>query len=187
MAEPEKTEGASVNETPGNGLDTTALMPLEEVPGTAADAATVEQAKDKQGSQLEDIPPAAAYDTPHPPPEQSLINELKEVTNFWLKWAHICIKIHWSVGLIGATTATLAASSQFIPEATATFAVISAICFSIIGFVNPQKRASKFLASYRLLDPAIREYKFKELSRKSLLQTHVKAEHLLGDGEFDGK
>src|SRR4051794_14252024 len=44
-----------------------------------------------------------------PPPEQDLIDELKEKLTFFFWMAQFCIWIHWIVGLTGTVSATLAA------------------------------------------------------------------------------
>lgn len=120
-------------------------------------------------------------------PIQMLIDELKSITNFWSNLAKWCVRLHWAVGVIGIIAATLASNNRFRSDVAAGFATTAALCLAITGFVNPQKRAARFLSGYRLLDPAIRAYKYKVLSKRKLLETHMRAEAIIQNGEFDSK
>lgn len=116
-------------------------------------------------------------------PNDEVIKQLEDKVNFWFGLHSLCKWIHWIVGILGVTMSTLAASSAVHKDVLPYLSVVAAVCFGIMGFVNPQKQAALFIRAYRLLEPAIREYKFSDLTLKELLNVHKMAEDLLNDGE----
>lgn len=124
------------------------------------------------------------------PLDSDLINEMKEKVKFYQDWAQICIWLYWILGISSVILATLAASDVITAIARPRCALFAAICTAAIGYINPQRRASKFLTAYRMLEPALREYIYNKSGEpllQKLLDTHVKAEAILNDGEFDGR
>jgi hypothetical protein len=112
---------------------------------------------------------------------QKLVDELTRILKFWfrlgVRWAYA----HWVVGILGVATSALAATDKAVGEAAPLFAVAATICFGIIGFTNPQQRSAKYIRSYRLLDAALREYKYAGLCVDQLLKAHRRAEDLLNE------
>jgi hypothetical protein len=116
-------------------------------------------------------------------PNEEVIKQLDRKVSFWFN-LHIWYKfIHWTIGLVGVTMSTLAASSAISRNAASVLSVVAAVCFAIMGFVNPQKQAALYIRAYRMLEPAIREYSFSDLTLTQLLKIHKRAEELLNDNE----
>jgi len=116
-------------------------------------------------------------------PNQDVIHQLTQKVNFWFKLNIACQWLHWGIGILGVTCSTLAASSVIKTAYLGVFSVSAAVCFGIIGFVNPQKQAAKYIRAFRILEPAIREYAYSDLSLNDLFALHKRAEELLNDSE----
>lgn len=105
-----------------------------------------------------------------PPPEEVMLR-LKT----WKFWWRIFVHAHYLLGIIGVFSSTLAASIKqdaYIPfttiSAVSTCAVISAVCFAIIGFVAPDKRYIGLIRAWRVLEVATAKYRRGLISEEQL-------------------
>ncbi|WP_162056196.1 hypothetical protein [Pontibacter pamirensis] len=189
MADNLKKDEFIANEKSGISQDAHSGMQELDKPGTAADAATVDDAKvpkvDKAlivGQQTEQ------QKTEHlPAADLELVKELQRKANNWMRWYNFSGWVYWILGAASVAFSTLGASDVFEQQFSTVFALLSAICLGIIGFANPQKKAAKFIGAYRLLEPSVRSYKYGVLPKADLLVKDKEAENMLNEGDFDGK
>lgn len=116
--------------------------------------------------------------------QSDIVDELQHKLKLWFNMSVFCDWSHWIVGVLGISFSALSAAKYINNEWASGFAVAATICFGIIGFANPQKFASRYIRAYRILDSALREYRFNELDKKGLLAEHRRAEEILNDVDF---
>jgi hypothetical protein len=90
--------------------------------------------------------------------------------------------VHWIVGVAGIAASAIGSGIESRYDGRV-YAIVATVCFGILGFANPQKRSSRFLQAYRLVDAALREYRCELIDLRTLLIEHRHAEELLNEGE----
>lgn len=88
--------------------------------------------------------------------------------------------VNATIGILGIASSCMAASSVlpcFAPHCS----VIAAICFGIIGFVNPSKQAIKYDRAANMINLAVGKYKCKIIDSASFLDTYENALAILTD------
>ncbi len=97
----------------------------------------------------------------------SVPDEVKLRLDTWKLWWRIFIHSHYFLGIFGVLSSTLAAALpkdlEIAPgflnlNAVSFFAVMSACCFAIIGFVAPDKRYIGLVRAWRSLDVSVARY-----------------------------
>lgn len=103
----------------------------------------------------------------------------------WKLWWRVFIHSHYLLGIIGVLSSTLAAA---LPKelviwpgvlnlnVVSFFAVISACCFAIIGFVAPDKRYIGLVRAWRSLDVSLARYRRGLISEAQLLDALERCE-----------
>jgi len=107
--------------------------------------------------------------------------ELRLVT--WKRWWRVFVHSHYLLGIIGVLSSTLAAAvpKEIAPgglNLVSLFAVISACCFAIMGFVAPDKRYMGLVRAWRVLDVANARWKRGLISEAQLLDILERCETL---------
>lgn len=111
--------------------------------------------------------------------------EVEQRLDTWKFWWRIFIHSHYLLGIIGVISSTLAAALPkssdiwpgFIPiNAVSFFAVISASCFAIIGYVAPDRRYIGLIRAWRTLDLALARYRRGFITEAQLIDTLERCE-----------
>ncbi len=113
--------------------------------------------------------------------------EVEQRLKTWMRMWRVFLHAHYSLGIVGVLSSTLAAAlpkqndiwSGLIPiNAVSFFAVISACCFAIIGFVAPDKRYIGLIRAWRALDVALARYRRGLITVEQLFETLEQCETL---------
>ena len=88
---------------------------------------------------------------------------------------------HYALGILGVTCSAIATTN--IKYVTQTAAVIAAVCFAVIGFVNPQRRYSKFVRAWRILDSEVDRYRYLGGTIESLFAAKERGEEIITEVE----
>lgn len=111
--------------------------------------------------------------------------EVKLRLDTWKLWWKVFVHSHYLLGILGVLSSTLAAA---LPKdlvvwpgvlnlnAVSFFAVISACCFAIIGFVAPDKRYIGLVRAWRSLDVSLARYRRGLISEAQLLDALERCE-----------
>ena len=101
----------------------------------------------------------------------------------WKFWWRVFVHSHYLLGIIGVLSSTLAASidkNATIPWSTMSLvslcAIISAVCFAIMGFVAPDKRYIGLVRAWRALDVSLARYRRGYISEAQLLDVLERCE-----------
>jgi hypothetical protein len=95
----------------------------------------------------------------------------------WRRFFNLFACLHYALGIGGVLSSALAAG---IPKDRAAFvtgfAVLSACCFAVIGFVAPEKRYLGFVRAWRTLDVASTKYQEGLIELPALLDLMARCE-----------
>lgn len=115
--------------------------------------------------------------------DERLLGELQRKLDIWYWNGVVWERTHWVLGTLGIAFSSLSAADIILDGWAAGFAVATTICLGILGFANPLRRSARYFRSYRILDPALREYKFNLLTLDQILAEHRRAEEFLDEAE----
>jgi hypothetical protein len=108
--------------------------------------------------------------------------EVKQRLDTWKLWWRVFISTHYTFGIGGVLSSSLAASLpknlQIWPgvNVVSLFAVLSAVCFAVIGFVAPDKRYMGLIRAWRALDVSLARYRRGLLSEAELFDALERCE-----------
>jgi hypothetical protein len=88
----------------------------------------------------------------------------------WSRWWHFHMNFHYSLGIIGVISSTLAASTLFPAPTPQVFSLISATCIAIIGFVRPEAKYRNLVKAWSELKAAKETFLFQTDERSELLR-----------------
>jgi hypothetical protein len=94
--------------------------------------------------------------------------EVQRRLDTWRPLWRIFLWLHYALGVLGVLSSALAAALP-VSWLVTLFAVISACCFAVIGFVSPERRYLGLIRAWRTLDVAATQYKNGLLSLEELL------------------
>lgn len=101
----------------------------------------------------------------------------------WKKWWRVFVHAHYMLGIFGVLSSTLAASldkNSLIPGSNLTLvslcAIVSAVCFAVIGFVSPDKRYIGLIRAWRALDVASARYRRGYITESQLFDVMERCE-----------
>lgn len=114
--------------------------------------------------------------------ENELVAELQRKLDVWFFVGVFWEWVHWIVGVLGIAASAVGSGIESRDDGRV-YAIIATVCFGILGFANPQKRSSRFLQAYRVVDTTLREFRCGVIQLPALLAEHRRAEQLLDDGE----
>ena len=117
------------------------------------------------------------------PDKVAIPPEVELRLNTWKLWWRVFVHSHYLLGIVGVLSSTLAASIEknvSIPctsiSLVSACAVVSALCFAIIGFVAPDKRYIGLVRAWRALDVALARYRRGYLSEEQLFDVLERCE-----------
>lgn len=97
----------------------------------------------------------------------------------WKTWWRIFVHAHYLLGIVGVLSSTLAAAlPKDLSWLVSLCAVVSACCFAVIGFVNPDKRYIGLVRAWRVLDVANARWKRGLITEAELLDVMQRCEAL---------
>ncbi len=91
----------------------------------------------------------------------------------WIGWADVHLVLHYTCSIVGVTSSCVAASSWPFARVAA---VISAVCFGVLGFVRPFRTWHQFISATRILNHAILRYRYNLIDIAALLDALQQAE-----------
>jgi hypothetical protein len=94
--------------------------------------------------------------------------EVQRRLDTWKPLSWVFLSLHYAVGVLGVLSSALAAALP-VSWLVTLFAVVSACCFAVIGFVSPERRYLGLIRASRTLDVAAMQYKNGLLSLEELL------------------
>ena len=101
-------------------------------------------------------------------PELPIPPEVRRRLDTWRPLWRAFLWLHYSLGVVGVLSSALAAALP-VSWLVTLFAVLSACCFAVIGFVSPERRYLGLIRAWRTLDFAATQYKNGLLSLEELL------------------
>jgi hypothetical protein len=101
-------------------------------------------------------------------PELPIPPEVRRRLDTWRPLWRVFLWLHYSLGVVGVLSSALAAALP-VSWLVTLFAVLSACCFAMIGFVCPERRYLGLIRAWRTLDFAATQYKNGFLSLEELL------------------
>jgi hypothetical protein len=95
----------------------------------------------------------------------------------WKRLFNLFLWLHYAFGILGVLSSALAAALPKERSGLVTgFAVTSACCFAVIGFVAPEKRYLGFVRAWRTLSVASSKYEHGLLDMTALLAVMARCE-----------
>ena len=101
--------------------------------------------------------------------EAAFLDEVETRLVKWYRWWNFYMYTTYSLGVIGVICSTIAASELFSAPSPRWFALISALCFAIIGFVRPEAKYRSLVRAWSELKAAKDVYLFHTDERSELL------------------
>ncbi|MEI6208232.1 MAG: hypothetical protein WCP20_15735 [Desulfuromonadales bacterium] len=93
--------------------------------------------------------------------------------NDWNLTANIALTVHYCCGVLGVASSCYAATDYPLSKLSA---VMSAICFGILGFAQPSRMYHKFMSAARILQHAVYQYERQMIDESELFKRRYKAE-----------
>lgn len=112
------------------------------------------------------------------PPEK-----VEALYNVYLSYFRVARTLHYSLGILGLVFSLFATSGFGGDLISRSAALGGGICFSVLGFVDPNSRYKKCVRAARILNIAIMRYEDGEISRKELLAAVEFTENLVTEHE----
>ena len=112
-------------------------------------------------------------------------DEVETRLKTWLRIWRASIIIHYLFGIGGIVCSTMAAAQWPNVDYSRLFAIISGLCFAIIGFVRPEQRYLGFVRAWRKLSNAQVQYAYGLINLQTLLKLMESLENDATDLEFD--
>jgi hypothetical protein len=84
--------------------------------------------------------------------------------------------VHYLCGVGGVVSSCVAASALTWAKYAA---IVSAVCFGILGFVQPMKIYYQFMSAYRVLKDAVVRYRYEESDISCIVNAALRAEMLI--------
>ena len=91
----------------------------------------------------------------------------------WNLTAKIAFTVHYCCGVLGVASSCYAATNYPLSKLSA---VMSAICFGILGFAQPMRMYHKFMSAARILQHAVYLYEREMIDESELFKRRYKAE-----------
>jgi hypothetical protein len=127
---------------------------------------------------LLDVPLDVPPEVPPRVPE-----EVKKRLKGWFYTFWGCTLCHYLCGIGGVLAAAVAASASDNPAIVKVAGISGAVCVSVLGFVQPERQARKYVTAWRLLDEKVNLYKYAQLPLKELIEGMSAAEQMLDQSE----
>lgn len=109
--------------------------------------------------------------------QNEIPKEVIDIEKAWSKLFHRWWFLHYLIGILGAFSAvTVASNPQILLKVSYSFDVlawVSAICVSLLTFLEPKKRGRGYVAAWRLLHEDIGKYKYSDNPEKGVEQLFV--------------
>lgn len=121
----------------------------------------------------------ATGNLPEQEPPSDIVGRLKAWHGLWW-WSAV---YHYALGVLGVACSAVAATD--VPHVRQAAATLAAVCFAVIGFVNPQRRYLKFVRAWRTLDSACRRFRHSNLPIEYLLDAVDRGEQIITEIEQD--
>ena len=113
-----------------------------------------------------------------PESDAELVNDVERRLRIWFRQYLIWNRLYWVLGLVGGVSAVIAAA-----KGVAGFAVTASVCIAIIGFLNPQRQAYRFIGAWRNLNHALISFSYKKIERDALIDALRDSELILEAAE----
>lgn len=121
-------------------------------------------------------------------PHNEIPQEVLDIEKVWSKLFHRWWFYHYLIGILGALSAvTVASNPQILLKVPYSFDVLawlSAICVSLLTFLEPKKRGRGYVAAWRILHEEIGKYKYSSDPDKNvehLFETVRKGENIIAN------
>jgi hypothetical protein len=112
------------------------------------------------------------------PPEK-----VEALYNVYVSYFRVARTLHYSLGVLGLVFSLFATSGFGGDLISRSAALGGGICFSVLGFVDPNSRYKKCVRAARILNIAIMRYEDGEISQKELLAAVELTENLVTEYE----
>lgn len=112
---------------------------------------------------------------------QEVAGRLEQWHGLWWRSA----ALHYFVGVLGVAASSLAAIDFGEPWRLASqlLAALAAVCLSILGFVQPDRRYQKFVRAWRALDPVALKYKYGHAKLDEVFAAMERGESIITEYE----
>ena len=109
--------------------------------------------------------------------QNEIPKEVIDIEKAWSKLFHRWWFLHYLIGILGAFSAvTVASNPQILLKVPYSFDILawaSAICVSLLTFLEPKKRGRGYVAAWRLLHEEIGKYKYSDNPEEGVGQLFV--------------
>ena len=109
--------------------------------------------------------------------------EVRARMDSWSALSMSAMYSHYFLGVAGVAAATIAAATG--GALGKALAALSAICFAVLGFVQPDRKYLKFLRAWSILDVAALRYRYGEATLSELMDALKCGEQLITEFEHD--
>ena len=109
--------------------------------------------------------------------------EIEELHRLYVSYFRVARSLHYIIGVLGLVFSLFATSGFGGEQVSRGSALGAGICFSVLGFVDPNSRYKKCVRAARILNIASLRYKYGEISQKDLFFALELAENLVTDSE----
>jgi hypothetical protein len=111
--------------------------------------------------------------------ERQFISVVESRLGTWFFSFALWSSIFWFFGVLGVASAAVAAAN----EKTRWIAVVSSVSVAVIGFLNPQREANRYIRAWRILDDAFLLYNYAGGNTDVLITAIRRGEAILGESE----
>jgi hypothetical protein len=115
--------------------------------------------------------------------DDQLSHDIMRRLRTWYRWNRIGYLVYALLGGTSILASTLAATKWL--ETPQYASAVSAFCIGLLGFVNPQRRAARFIRAWRVVDGALWDFRYGNLPRSDLLKPVREGERIIDEGAAD--
>ncbi len=115
--------------------------------------------------------------------QESIIATIRDRHNAWFGFFRWWRLAFWACGVLGAGASTVAAAENVSGAAAPYFAALSSLCFAIIGFANPQRRANAYVSAWRTLGTALLLYEAGKYDISQVIAAVDRGEAAIGEAD----
>jgi hypothetical protein len=118
-----------------------------------------------------------------PPSEPDVASSIRRRHDAWFLYFGLWNAVFWCCGIIGVGSSVLAASDKVSGPWAPYYAVVSSLCFAVIGFANPQRRASGYIRAWRVVGSAVLRFDTGQISLPQLIDIVDQGESAISEAD----
>jgi len=101
----------------------------------------------------------------------------------WFRYFQLWRATFWTCGIVGVGASVMAAAEKVSGTGAPYFAVVSSLCFAVIGFMNPQRRANAYVSAWRVLGTTLLRHEAGQCDISDVIAAMDRGEAAIGEAD----